>query len=451
MEKPYELTLTEVSAAVTAGELRPDDLVQQALGRIARYDKHIKAWSYLDAAGALSEAAALTAEQAAGKLRGPLHGIPIGVKDEFHVKGMPTGMRNRADAPPEPEDATVVARLRQAGAIILGKTYMPIGRRPPPTSNPWNVEHTAGGTSSGSGAAVGARMVPVAVGEQTMGSNLRPAAFCGVAGIKPTYGRISRYGCLPFAWSLDHVGLIGLSFADLALVLSLVAGADERDPTALRDPAPPADLDMDTYRPPRIGLVRNFFLDEVQPSMRAAVEDSAQHLQAAGAIIDDYLLPDDFALTWQAQRILSASEGATYHAQGHERADYTDDAYSGSAGRSGALVPGVYYLQARRIRNWLKRKLQATAFSDYDALLMPTTTGPAPRKPGTGSAQLLIPWSFLGLPAVTVPCGLSPEGLPLGLQLVAGERQDYELLRAGAWCESVVGRLPAPAMEFATE
>jgi aspartyl-tRNA(Asn)/glutamyl-tRNA(Gln) amidotransferase subunit A len=303
--------VVECAAAVARGEISPSEVVEAALERIAAVDGRVRAWSYLDAEGARAEARRLTELADGGRLLGPLHGVPVGIKDEFHVRGMPTGMRPRTPPIPEEQDATVVTRLREAGAIILGKTFMPIGRQLPPTRNPWNLEHTAGGTSSGSGAAVGARMVPFAIGEQTMGSNLRPAAYCGVAAIKPTYGRISRFGCLPFAWSLDHVGLIGLSFADLALVLSVVAGPDPRDPTALPDPPPSADLGLQDFRPPRIGVVRNFFLDRCEKVMLDAVEAAAGRFAAAGASIGDVLLPAEFELVWSADRVVSAAEGAT--------------------------------------------------------------------------------------------------------------------------------------------
>ena len=279
-----QLGVADIARGVAEGAFSPVDVVEAALDRIAALEDKVQAWSLLDADGARAQAAAATADLAAGKAPGPLAGVPVGIKDEFHVRGMPTGMRGVGRQPIEPEDAACVARLRAAGAIIMGKTHMPVGGKSPPTRNPWNLEHTAGGTSSGSGAAVGARMVPVAIGEQTAGSNMRPAAYCGVAGIKPSYGRISRFGCMPFSWSLDHVGIIGLSVADLALVLSAIAGPDPRDPTTLPDPAPPADLDVASIRPPRIGVVRNFFPELSEPVMRDAVDDAASQLREAGAI-----------------------------------------------------------------------------------------------------------------------------------------------------------------------
>jgi aspartyl-tRNA(Asn)/glutamyl-tRNA(Gln) amidotransferase subunit A len=427
----------EQAALVAKGELRPDELVEQTLARIQAIEGRIHAWSQLDVEGARAQAEALTKEAAAGKLRGPLHGVPYGIKEEFHVKGMSTGMRSADPLPIESEDATVVARLRDAGAVFLGKTYMPLHDQPVPTRNPWNQEHTAGGTSSGSGASVGAHTVPFAVGEQTMGSNLRPAVYNGCTGLKPTWGRISRFGCFPFAWSCDHVGLIARSFPDIALVLSVVAGPDPKDRSALPLPPPPADLEMTSYRPPKVGVVRNFVLERTEPAMREKLEDAVARMRDAGASVTDFNLPDEWPLVYQADRVVTAAEGATLHAQEHP---YMDP--SGSGGRSGALVPATYYLQARRIRNWLSEKVIG-AMGELDAIVMPTTPAPAPKPPGTGNATFLVPWSFLGFPAITVPAGLI-DGLPVGLQFISRPANDYELLRLGAWTENVIGRLPAP-------
>ncbi|MPZ48629.1 MAG: amidase [Dehalococcoidia bacterium] len=434
------LGVGEIADAVARREITPIEIVEALLERVAATEGKVQAWSYLDAAGARAQARILSDEVVTGRLRGPLHGVPFGIKDEFHVEGLPTGMRALDILPMEPEDATVVTRLRAAGAIVMGKTHMPVRNKELPTRNPWNQEHTAGGTSSGSGASVGARMVPFAIGEQTMGSNLRPACYCGCAGLKPTYGRISRFGCFPFAWSVDHVGLIGRSFSDLALVLSVLAGPDSKDHTAIADSAPPADLQLEAMRPPRIGLVRNFALDRSEPVVLEALERSVSLMKQAGAQISDFNLPDEFPLVYQADRIVTAAEGATFHADEHPDMDL-----SGSAGRSGALVPATYYLQARRMRAWLTEKVLA-AIGPLDAILTPTTPAPAPKPPGTGNATFLVPWSFLGFPAITVPCGLSPEGLPMGLQFITRPRADYQLLQVGAWTENVIGRLPAPPL-----
>jgi len=433
-----ELGVVGIAAGIAAGDYSPTEVVADALDRIELADARVHAWSYLDPDGARREAELLTSEVRRGYSRGPLHGVPIGVKDEFLVRDMPTGMRDKTTLPLETVDATSVSLLRRAGAIILGKTHMPIGDRTPPTRNPWNQEHTAGGTSSGSGAAVGARMVPAAIGEQTAGSNLRPAAYCGVVGMKPTYGRIGRFGCIPYAWSLDHVGIIALSVADVALLLSVMAGPDPRDPTTLSDPPPTSDLRMNERGAPRIGVVRNFFLQRCGEDMRAGIERAVGTLRSAGATVADVHLPDDFQLTWSCWRIITYAEASI--------CDYFPSEESDSSRyRAGSLLPATYYLQARRIRTWLRGML-AEYWVDRDVLLMPTTPGPAPEGMNTGDPSLLIPWSLLGFPSVNVPFGFAENGLPMGLQLVAPPGRDYELLQASAWVESVLGRLPAPSI-----
>ena len=275
----------------------------------------------------------------------------------------------------------------------------------------------------------------MALGEQTAGSNLRPAGYCGVQGLKPTFGRISRYGCYPFSWSCDHPGIIGLTMEDIALVLSVIAGPDPLDPTTLMEPAPPADLKMAGMTPPRIGMVANFFPERTQPVMQEAIAKAGVRLRKAGAQIVSIHLPDEFGLTWPVRRIITSVESATLHAG-------IPQGTSGS-GIYG-LVPGVYYLQAQRIRRWLHQKVQ-DVFKNVDALLMGVAPGPAPKGlHTTGDAYLLRPWSCLGYPAITLNGGLSPEGLPLGLQFVGAPKKDFDLLRVGSWCEKVLGRLPAP-------
>ena len=452
-----ELGVQELATGIAAGEISPVALVDALLAHTAAFDARVKAWSYLDAEDVRAQAATLAAEAAAGRLRGPLHGVPVGLKEQFAVRGIPT--RSDMQAPlgaPDPEDATAVARLRAEGAIIMGKLAMVGASGPPPTRNPWNLEHTPGGSSSGSGAAVSARMVPVALGEQTAGSNLRPAAYCGVEALKPTYGRISRFGMFAMAWSHDHAGIIGRSMADIALVFSALAGPDPRDPTTLPDPLPPVDLDVGSLRPPRIGVVRNFFPERTEPVMQQSIDRSADLLRGAGAVVVDILLSPEFGLAWHGHMLVGGAEGATINARKDaaeaEAGTLPQKPMRNVASRELAtLIPATYYLQAQRIRGWLRTKVREEAFADVDMLLMATAPGPAPTGiDGTGDWALLTPWSYLGYPAISLNGGLTPEGLPLGLQFVAPPLADTDLLRAGAWCEQVLGRLPAPPLVSAT-
>jgi Asp-tRNA(Asn)/Glu-tRNA(Gln) amidotransferase A subunit family amidase len=436
-----QLGVRDLAASVASGQSTPTEIVEAVLDRMAATEPLIHAWSYIDASRLRNDAEDLTAEAHAGRLRGPLHGVPVGVKDQFHVQGMPTRFGPRPNEAAS-EDATVVARLRSAGAMIVGKTHMAMDYEDVPTRNPWNLEHTPGGSSSGSGAAVAARVVPLAIGEQTYGSNLRPAAFCGIEAIKPTYGRISRHGCGPVVWSRDHPGLIGLTMPDLALVMSVVAGPDPRDPTTIGDPAMLADLEMSTYAPPRIGVVANFFPERTEPPMRSAVDRAATLLGSAGARVDSFMLVEHFGLAWSAGSLVAAEAGVI-------TADQAPPGGRGSAWWDPmSLIPTSYYLQARRARTWLSGLVQRQMTeAGIDALLMGAAPGPAPvGLDGTGDPVLLDPWTFLGFPAITVNGGLTQDGLPLGLQFVGRPRDDYALLRLGAWCSDVLGRLPAPGL-----
>src|SRR5882672_4878529 len=276
------LGIREGAEAIRAGAASPVELVQACLDRIRALDGELQGWAHVDADGALAVAREREAEARAGRLRGPLHGIAVGVKDIFDVAGMPTTGGARSFAHTRPAmDAAAVARLRNAGAIVLGKTHTTefAYRDPAPTRNPWNHGHTPGGSSSGSGAAVAARMVPLALGTQTVGSTLRPAAYCGVVGLKATHGLVPADGVIPLAWSLDHVGVICRSVADAALALGVMAG---RAVEALQT------------GPPRIALAGEL-VDRATPELAAHIRDAARHFAAAGATVTEIRLPAEFA------------------------------------------------------------------------------------------------------------------------------------------------------------
>ncbi len=440
----HTMTAREMAHAIAAHELTPTDLLDSCIERIAAVEPTIRAWSFLDIEGARAQARHLTEEAHAGRRLGPLHGVPIGIKDQFDVVGMPTGMRGLGHSP-EPRDATAVLRLRQAGAVIVGKLHMPLRGILPPTRNPWNPEHTPGGTSSGTGAAVAARMVPIGLAEQTVGSALRPAAFCGVSALKPTYGRISRVGCYPSSLSMDHPSIIASTISDIALVLSVIGGHDPADPQSLRDDPSPADLRSESLASPRIGLVDNFFPERTEPAMREAVTNAAVRLAHAGARVSTVHLPEDFGDVWAVQTVIFRSEDAVLYMD-----TASDD--PGILGPEqlerviGGSLPLAYYLQAQRVRRHIFQ-LVARTLEEVDVLLMAATPGAAPmRLESTGDYSLLSPWSLLGLPAVTINAGLSPGGLPLGLQLVAPAGMDYELMQVAEWSENVLGRLPFPPL-----
>jgi aspartyl-tRNA(Asn)/glutamyl-tRNA(Gln) amidotransferase subunit A len=443
MDTPlHTLSATEIAVRVRDGRLSVTALVEACLRRIDAADAAVEAWVVVDRAGALEAAARLDAEARSGRFRGPLHGVPVGLKDIFHAAGLKTtaGARGFADVVAT-EDAVSVARLRAAGAVILGKCHTTefAFQDPAVTKNPWHPGRTPGGSSAGSAAAVAAGMVPVTLGSQTVGSTLRPAAFCGVVGLKPTYGRVSRRGVIPLAWSLDHVGILTRSVADAALVLSVLAGHDPADSGSA--PAPVPDLSgivaAVPSRPPRFGLVGEPFRDRTDPEMRAQLDGVARTLRDRGAVVEPVELPAIVSALIAASTVVVRVEAAAAHA----------DLYRAHAGEYrprvraaielGMCVPGVLYLRAQRIRREARREL-AALLERHDGLLMPPAPGPAPDRSTTGDASFNAPWSAIGVPQVTLPSGLAADGLPLGVQLIGAPFAETRLLEAARWVESVL-------------
>jgi Asp-tRNA(Asn)/Glu-tRNA(Gln) amidotransferase A subunit family amidase len=439
---PHVLSTVEAAARIRAGRLSSRALVEACLRRIDALDPAIQAWVLVDRAGALDAAAQLDAEAARGRLRGPLHGVPVGLKDIFHVAGLTTtaGARGFADVVPR-EDAASVARLRAAGAVILGKLHTTefAFMDPAPTTNPWDRTRTPGGSSSGSAAAVACRMVPLALGSQTVGSTLRPAAFCGVVGLKPTYGRISRRGVVPAAWSLDHVGIFTRSVADAALALTVLAAHDPEDPGSAARPAPDLATVLGAAAPPtpRLGLVREPFLDRAEPAAREHLESVARRLAERGAVVEPIALPPILPALVAATMVVVRAEAAAYHADLHREhaAEYRPRIRA--AIEAGLCLPAPLYLRAQRIRRQARREL-SPLLGRFDALVMLPAPGPAPDRATTGDASFNAPWSGIGAPQIALPSGHAPGGLPLGIQLIGAPFAEARLLAAARWVEAIV-------------
>jgi aspartyl-tRNA(Asn)/glutamyl-tRNA(Gln) amidotransferase subunit A len=425
---PAALGVREAATRVHGGELTAAALVDACLDKIRALEPTLMAWAHLDADGARAAARAIDT----GTTRGPLRGVPIGVKDIFHVQGMPTTAGSRPFAHSRPEtDATSVARLRAAGAIVLGKTHTTefAFRDPAPTRNPWNPRHTPGGSSSGSAAAVAARMVPAALGTQTVGSVLRPAAYCGVVGFKPTHGLVPADGVIPLAWSLDHVGVFARSVLDVALVLGVLTARG-------LDPVP--------VGAPRLALVPEL-LDRATPEMATHVRGVAERFAAAGAKVTEVKLPPEFATLHAAgQRVLEV-EAAAYHREtfAHHEKDYGKNI--AEMIRIGLGHTAVDYVGANRARLAFREAVMPL-LAAHDALLSPTAPSPPPEGlTFTGDASLCAPWSSAGVPSVSLPSGVSDASrLPLAVQLVQAAGADARLLGVAAWCERVLGAMPAP-------
>ena len=423
---PAALSVSDAARRIADGALTPTALLEACLQRIAATEETVHAWASLDEAGARATARERTEEARADRRRGPLHGIPVAIKDIFHVAGMTTtcGAALAFHSAPT-ADATSVARLRAAGAVVLGKAHTTEFAyfEPGPTRNPWNPAHTPGGSSSGSAAAVGARMVPLALGTQTVGSVLRPAAYCGVVGFKGTYDLIPTDGVVPLAWSLDHVGVFARRVADVALAADVLAARP------LGVPAP---------RPPRLALVPEL-LERATPEVAALIRTTAARFASAGAAVCEVALPSSFAGVHAAGRSVLEVEAAAYHEELYRAhaAHYRPRTRELIAG--GLTRPAVAYARAQRARLAFRRDV-TPLLAEHDALLSPTAPSPAPEGlAATGDPWFCAPWSFAGVPAISLPIGVSSLGLPHAIQLVGAAGHDAKILAVAAWCERVVG------------
>jgi amidase len=374
---------------------------------------------------------------------GPLSGIPVAIKDIIATSDMPTtnGSPIYRDHVPV-ADAWVVERLRNLGATIFGKTVSTefAWRHPGPTVNPWKPAHTPGGSSSGSAAAVAAGIVPLALGTQTLGSVIRPAAFNGVVGLKPSFGAIPRTGVHPLSPSLDHVGLFARRVDDVALALSLLAGASDSDPHGR--PVPGFHVDPDKGVPPldqpRLAVVRFEQWPEAEPEQRKLFETAVAKLRDAGAVAQEFELSELDRTNWNAINTILTSEAALIFDSLVERyPDRTSD-HLKSLVQAGKAHAASDYLAAKALQQKLRSDF-AMQISGFDAVLTLPAFGEAPEGLGfTGKAEYCAPWTLLGAPAVALPAGLGRNGLPLGVQVVGAYREDHRTLRVAKWIETVL-------------
>ncbi len=450
MPELYELSVSDAAAQIREGHLSPVDLVESLLARIDALDGDLKAWVTIDREELLETARQREIAADWGGELGPIHGVPVGLKDIFYTAGMLTACGSKVYADFVPEyDATSVAKIKEAGGIILGKAVTTefATSDPSPTRNPWNLDHTPGGSSSGSSAAVAARMVPAALGSQTGGSTCRPAAYNGIVGLKPTYGRISRYGVVPVSWSLDHVGILTRTVSDSALMLNALSGEDGNDPGSLRLAVPDFTQQMTEFssrRIPRIGLVREYFEDYASPEMWAHTEQVVHKLASAGAEVEEVSLPESFAWAHSMQRIVMNVECAAFHQANYSKRadDYGPRIRAGI--EMGLIIPPATYLKALRLRRQFRADMNELA-QQVDVLMMPATPEPAPRDLNTtGDAAFQSPWTAAGLPTIVVPSGISDIGMPMAVQFGAPIAEEGRLLGAAHWCEQVIGLMEAP-------
>jgi aspartyl-tRNA(Asn)/glutamyl-tRNA(Gln) amidotransferase subunit A len=445
----HELTAAQAARLIRSRELSPVELVEKLLARAAEIDARVQAWVSLDRDRALAAARAAEQLASSGAELPPLHGVPFGAKDIYDSAGLATaaGFRPYANRVPT-TDAEPIARLKRAGAILLGKmvTTQFAQADPSRTRNPWSDERTPGGSSSGSAAGVAARLVPIALGSQTAGSVLRPAAYNGVVGFKPTYGRVSKRGVFPLAWSLDHVGILTRSVEDCGLFLAAVAGHDPADPGSENQPLPILDFERDPAAP-RLGLVREA-LQAATPRLREHLLQIAAQFEAAGARVEEVSLGEPLDLILAVQHVIMHTEVAGVHWQLLEQYPGSHMPRLRASIEVGRLLPGVVYLHAQRLRRRIRAAV-ARSLAHVDALLLPTATDVAPTRETTGDTSLQAPFSLVGFPSLSLPSGvlqLQPDGLPLAIQLVAPAWQEARLLSVGRWCAAQLPPMPAPPL-----
>jgi aspartyl-tRNA(Asn)/glutamyl-tRNA(Gln) amidotransferase subunit A len=456
-------TIEDVAAAIRSRRMSAAEVTDTCLARIARLDPALRAFITVDADGARRAAKERDAETAAGRSRGPLHGVPLAYKDLCFIAGLPTSCGTRT---PEyfiaESDGTVVTRLRAAGAVTLGKLNMselalgPFGDNAHHghVQNPWRAGHCSGGSSSGSGAAVAAGLALGAVGTDTGGSIRLPAAACGIVGLKPTYGRVSRAGGMVLSWSNDHVGPMTRSVRDAALMLGVMAGWDPADPTTSRQPVPDYLAGVDGgIRGLRVGVPENYYFEGVQSAIVAAVQNAVGRLAERGAGRVDLRVPDPQSLS-DITNIISRAESAAIHARIlKERPQELQPAVRTRLAL-GLNLSAFDYLQALRLRARLTREFVEAVFAAVDVLVVPTIPEPAPPlSEVTGEpvsevvarmgrfSRLTRPFNGLGLPALSVPCGFSSDGLPFGLQIVGRPFDEATVLRTGRAWEQAAGEL----------
>ncbi len=424
-------TVQEIVQGVRAGAIAATSVVEHYLDAISAADGEIEAWVTVDGEGARAAAKALAGRDCSDL---PLAGVPVGLKDIIDVASLPTtaGSAEFAHRVPD-EDAPVTRQLKDAGAIILGKTATTefAYGAPASTRNPWNLEHTPGGSSSGSAAVVASGMVTVALGSQTVGSVLRPAAFCGIVGFKPSFGAISTEGVVPLSWSLDHVGVFGRSVADVGAVFEVVGAGSASQAGA-------------GGTRPRIGVLRTYGAERVEAGLAAHLAEVADSTLAGVVDCVDAEIPD--LDEWMAAgQVILAADAATYHAgtyfPEHEQ-EYRD--LTVTLIRQGLGTSATDYINAQRARADLRMRI-VSALGGFDALMLPVAPGPAPRSlESTGDPAFCAPASFSGLPSISLPTAVGADGLPLAVQFIGRPGGDQELLALAGTVEGALGFADEP-------
>ncbi|MCB1890398.1 MAG: amidase [Rhodocyclaceae bacterium] len=434
------LTAAALLAALREGRMSAEDATRAYLARIEAVEPQVRAWATIDPELALRQARACDAYRQAGGEPGPLHGLPVGIKDIIDTADLPTELGTPLHAGRQPQrDATLVARLRQAGAVVMGKTVTTemATYSPGPTRNPHNLAHTPGGSSSGSAAAVAAGMVPLALGTQTNGSVIRPAAYCGVVGFKPSFGLLPRTGVLRQSPALDQIGLLAGSVEDVALLADALVGFDADDP-AMRPTAPPrlhAAWQRPLPMPPRLAFIRTAHWERTEADTREAFDEL---LSLLGDRVEEVRLPALFDEAWDWHRSIMEADIARHYRHEYERGADVLSAGLRAQIERGREVRAVDYADAIDRIPALNAAL-AELREEYDAILTPSVAGTAPHGlESTGDPGFCTLWTLAGMPAINLPLMHGENGLPLGVQLVGYRGGDARLIACARWLSGQV-------------
>lgn len=457
----YYATISELAGKIKNKEISPVELTKLTFDRIEQVDDKLCSYITVMRGEALAAAEEAERQVMSGQYRGHLHGIPIALKDLLYTKDVRTTAGSKLLEHYIPTyDATVVTKLNNAGAIITGKLNMHEfafgatnrNEHYGHTRNPWDVTRMTGGSSGGSGAAVAAGLCFASLGSDTGGSIRTPAALSGIYGLKPTYGRVSKYGAIPLAWSLDHIGPMTRSVADLALVLQVIAGYDPNDPTTVQQAVPEYRQGLEEgVKGLRVGVPTHYFFENVEEEVEQSVRAAIQQLEKLGADLVEITIPE-LDLAVYSELITIRSEAAAYH---HETLQKNDDLYGSDVAislKAGELVTAVDYVRAQQAR----RKLQASilnVFQKVDVIAAPTLTMTAPevqasfkfingenRAVSAEFVRLAAPANLTGIPSLSMPTGFSSEGLPIGMQLMGKSFSEHTLLKTAAALEREIDR-----------
>ena len=443
-----DLSLRDVAQRLRSKKVSPVEVTQACLDRIQAVEDKLTAFVLLTADAAMEAARQAEREIAAGQWKGELHGVPVALKDLYDIKGLPTTSSSKVRANyVAADDSACTTRLQQAGAVIVGKTHtheFAYGISTPTTRNPWNIEHMPGGSSGGSAAVLAARGCYMGMGSDTGGSIRIPASVCGTVGLKPTYGRVSRYGVTSLSWSLDHVGPLTRTVADAAVCLSALAGHDPRDPGSADEPVTDYAAALDKgVKGLRLGVPMNYYFDHLDPELEALVRAAIDRLRTEGVKIRDIEIP----LADQIMAVefgLCLPEASAYHMEMlRERPDdYQEDVRLFL--EAGEMVPATRYIQALRVRQVMKDAWRRL-FDQVDAVIAPAVASPATKvgqktvtwSDGTEEpitplfVRLSAPANVTGLPAMAVPCGFTQAGLPVGFQVIGRPFDEMTVIRIG--------------------